>query len=313
MSVWTDADACRQDWWCVTERRGNPGACWGTEQRQWCVWQSTAAGTGNGLCIAISGDAKNPYEVMRSYVWPWLREFLLQGKGIEVPSDLDLVSWTRQGQKGRSAHLILLPLSTLRKFRTFLWNLGKSGGKWLFPSSLLMPHHVAFSSFPGNDSSALLPPSWLPLHCRINNHHGPISWGGPRTTHTVRQDYFALSSRRHYYCGKSGVFSQSELWSVTTFALQRLTWSSAGWLAAQCLFSVCPLQSLPSTEDAGWRIHHTFVWRSPCISATHMMGSSCAYGPSWAETLELNIWKPCRVQKGGEEGSRQEKPEFPNS
>lgn len=232
VSVSVDTDMCRWGWWCVTERRGIPGGCWGTEQRQWCAGQGTAAGTGNGLCIAFSGDAKNPYKVMRSYVWPWIREYFLQGKGIEVAPDLDLVSWTWQSQKGQSAHFILLPLPILQEFRTLLGHLGKSGGKWVFPSSLLMPYHVAFSSFPGNNSPALSPPSWLPFLCRINNHHRPISWGGPRTTHTVRQDYFALSNRRHHYSGKSGAFPQPESWSITTFALQRLTWSSAGWPAA---------------------------------------------------------------------------------
>lgn len=219
--------------------------CWGAEQRQWCVWQATAAVTGGELCFALWGDARNPYEVMGSEVWPWVRDCFLQGKGIELPPDLDLVSQTRQGQKGQSTHIIFLPLSILQEFRTLLGSLRKSEGKWLFPSSLHMPHHVA-SSFPGDDSPALLPPSWVPLLCRINNHHRLISWGGPRTTHTVRQEYFVLSSRRHHYSGKSGAFPQPESWSITTFA-----WLSAGWPAAQCLFSVCSLQSLPSSEDTG--------------------------------------------------------------
>lgn len=96
---------------------------------------------------------------MKNYVWLWVRECLLQGKGIEVPPDPDLLSQTRQGQKGQSAYLILLPLPILQGFRTLLGSLGKNEGKWLFPSSLLMPHHVALFHFPGNDSPALLPPS----------------------------------------------------------------------------------------------------------------------------------------------------------
>lgn len=70
----------------VTGRRGTPGVCWGTEQRH----DSTAAGTGDGLCIAISGGARNPSEVMN--VWLWVRVFLLQGKATEVLPELGLVS-----------------------------------------------------------------------------------------------------------------------------------------------------------------------------------------------------------------------------
>lgn len=54
------------------------------------VHDSTAAGTGDGLCAAISGAARNPSEVMD--VWPWVRVFFLQGEATEVLPELELVS-----------------------------------------------------------------------------------------------------------------------------------------------------------------------------------------------------------------------------
>lgn len=55
----------------VTGRRGTPGLCWGTELEMRCdcdVHDSTASGTGDGLCI--SGGARNPSEVTSSCLWP---------------------------------------------------------------------------------------------------------------------------------------------------------------------------------------------------------------------------------------------------